>query len=732
MYSTYLGGSLDDAATAVAVDSAGNAYVGGNTVSTNFPVLNAFQSHSNGAANANSQPVIATGDGFVAKFDTTGKLQYSSYLGGSGDDGVMGIAVDGAGAAYLTGFTSSADFPVTSNALQRTFKGPSSVTGERGFVWGDAFVAKVTANGALSYATFLGGSQDDAGMAIAVDGSGSAIVGGLANSTDLAVTSNAQQGAFGGNGPSGFTDPTGDGFIAKLSADGSTLQYLSYFGGSSSDAISGIALDGQGNVIVAGATTSTNLKTTSNAAQKAFGGQSSDTPTETMGDAFMAVFSGIATIVSATPAITSVSNAASFASALAPGSSAAVFGTNLPASASAGATVGGQAAQVVSATASEWVIVIPSSAAAGSTSVQVGTSAPFAITLSAYAPALYSSNGSGTGAAMVSPSAASYLPGATITIFATGLGAAGANGQPAQLPAVTVGSTQVSVFSVTPSASSPGTYQIVIQIPPSTPSGNSAIALSIGGVTSPSLTLPVGAISGVTIEFVENGASYLPGFSQGSWVTITGNNLSGTTRIWTGADFNGNSLPTSLDHVSVTIDGKPAYVYFVSGTQINVLAPADAAQGQVPVQVTYNGTQSNIVMATESSFSPALFTFTPAGGRYAAAVRIDGQYIGPATLYAGLTAPANAGDTLELYGTGFGPTTPTTDFSQIFSGAPPTANTVTATIGGVAASVQFAGLVAPGEYQFNVIVPSVPSGDNLVVLKVNGITTQANTYLTVH
>jgi uncharacterized protein (TIGR03437 family) len=231
---------------------------------------------------------------------------------------------------------------------------------------------------------------------------------------------------------------------------------------------------------------------------------------------------------------------------------------------------------------------------------------------------------------------------------------------------------------------------------------------------------------------VENAASYLPGFSQGSWVTITGANLAGTTRIWTGADFSGPDLPTQLSQVSVTIDGKPAYVYFISPTQINVLAPADTAQGPVPVQVTYNGTQSNTLMATLSSFSPALFTFSPDGGKYAAAVRIDGQYIGPPGLYAGLsTIPANPGDTLELYGTGFGPTNPTTNFAQTFAGAPVTANTVTATIGGVAATVQFAGLVAPGEYQFNIVVPNAPAGDNLVVMKVNGLTTQANVYLPV-
>jgi uncharacterized protein (TIGR03437 family) len=232
---------------------------------------------------------------------------------------------------------------------------------------------------------------------------------------------------------------------------------------------------------------------------------------------------------------------------------------------------------------------------------------------------------------------------------------------------------------------------------------------------------------------VINGATFLPGFTPGSWVAIKGANLAGSTRIWTGADFDGPNLPTALDNASVTINGKPAYVYYVSPTQINVLAPAEAAAGSVPVQVTYAGAKSNVFTAAESAFAPGLFMFFPQGAKYVAAVRLDGQYLGPAELYSGLlTVPAKAGDTILLFGTGFGPTNPATDFAQTFSGAPPTVNTVTATIGGVTANVLFAGLVVPGEYQFNLVVPSVPtSGDNLVTLTVNGFSTQTGAYLRV-
>jgi len=741
IFSTYFGGELDDTVAALALDSSGNVYVGGNTLSTKFPVLNAYQSKYGGAASATAQPVITTGDGYVAKFDPTGKLLYSTYLGGSGDDAVMGLAVDSTGAAYVTGFTSSANFPVSANAAQKTFGGPATITGERGFVWGDAFVAKLAPSGSsLVWATYLGGNQDDAGMAIAVDAGGNAIVGGFANSTNLNVTSNAQQKTFGGNGPAGFTDPTGDAFLAKVSADGTSFVYLSYYGGSSSDAITALALDAQGDVIAGGTTTSTNLPTAGKPAQPAFGGQSVPNQTEALGDAFVAVFSGIASAAAA-PAITSVVNAGSYTTSLAPGSAAAAFGTNLPTSAAAGALVGGQTAPVLLATATQWSVAIPYNAATGSSTIQIATSAAFPITLSQYAPALFSADGSGQGSVVAQrvlanstptvSAAAPAFPGDTIILYATGLGAIDANSHPSPLPTVTVGGQPVTVVTAVAVTANPGTYQVTIQLPVTTPSGSLPVVLSIGGASSQSLAMPVGVLTGLVITNVENGGSFLAGFSQGSWTTITGANLSGTTRIWTGADFNGPNLPTQLDQVSVTIDLKPAYVYYISPTQINVLSPADAAVGPVPVQVTYAGQTSNVLNGTEAAFAPAMFMFSPLGGKYVAAVRSDGQYLGPTNLYPGLTVPAKAGDVILLYGTGFGPTNPTTNFAQTFSGAPPTANTVTCTIGGVPATVQFAGLVAPGEYQFNILVPTVPTGDNLVVLKVSGVSTQPNAYLTV-
>jgi uncharacterized protein (TIGR03437 family) len=195
---------------------------------------------------------------------------------------------------------------------------------------------------------------------------------------------------------------------------------------------------------------------------------------------------------------------------------------------------------------------------------------------------------------------------------------------------------------------------------------------------------------------VVNGASFLPGIAPGTWITISGSNLSGTSRTWSGSDFSGSNLPTQLDGVGVSVNGKAAYVYFISPTQLNVLSPDDATQGPVPVLVTTAQVKSNVVNAVAAALSPALFTFSQQGGRYVAAVRADGLYLAPPNLISGLvTVPAKPGDTILLFGTGFGPTIPPSAIGQLIDPAP-LANQVTVRIGGVAANTLFADIVSPG------------------------------------
>jgi hypothetical protein len=172
VYSTYLGGSYRDGGNGIAVDSSGDGYVTGATYSTDFPITpGAFQTVCNGGSNCNE-----SGDAFVTELNSTGSaLVYSTYLGGSYQDVGNGIAVNSSGDAYVTGTTSSYNFPITTGAFQTTSSGES-----------DAFVTELNpAGSALVYSTYLGGSNSNQGQGIAVDSSGYAHVTGGTASIDF-------------------------------------------------------------------------------------------------------------------------------------------------------------------------------------------------------------------------------------------------------------------------------------------------------------------------------------------------------------------------------------------------------------------------------------------------------------------------------------------------------------------------------------------------------------------
>jgi hypothetical protein len=243
-YSTFLGGSRIDGGRGIAVDASGNAYVTGFTQSTDFPTVNSFQNNSGGGL-----------DAFVTKLDPTGtSLLYSTYLGGSGDDIGLGIAVDGAGSAYITGYTPSSNFP-TLNPFQKTCSA-CIVT---------AFVTKLDPSGSkLEYSTYLGGGIGDIGTAIVVDGTGSAYVTGRTISNNFPTTPSAYDTTCGTDGNCNASSGSlfFDGFITKLSADGKTLVFSTYLGGSFDDYPLSIAVDSSSNAYVTGFTFSTDFPTT--------------------------------------------------------------------------------------------------------------------------------------------------------------------------------------------------------------------------------------------------------------------------------------------------------------------------------------------------------------------------------------------------------------------------------------------------------------------------------------
>lgn len=259
-YSTYLGGSNEDASDSLAIDPAGNAYITGFTISTNFPTVNAIQTQCASCAGA-----TPAWDAFMAKLNPAGSaLVYSTYLGGSSNDYGVGIAADAAGNAYITGSTTSTDFPTTANAFETTSSG-----------LGDAFVAKLSATGSLDYSTFLHIAQ---GQSIAVDGSGNAYVTGA--TSNGFPTANAFQPS-----PGGGTDA----FVTKLNPTGTALVYSTFLGGSAEDGGRGIAIDAAGDAYVTGFTKSTDFPT-SHPLQAASGGGTCGTGTQTYNcpDAFVA------------------------------------------------------------------------------------------------------------------------------------------------------------------------------------------------------------------------------------------------------------------------------------------------------------------------------------------------------------------------------------------------------------------------------------------------------------
>ncbi len=244
------------------------------------------------------------------------------------------------------------------------------------------------------------------------------------------------------------------------------------------------------------------------------------------------------------------------------------------------------------------------------------------------------------------------------------------------------------------------------------------------------LTPPAGS-QAPTVTFVQNAEGGSAIIAPNTWVAIDGSNLApvGDTRIWEGSDFVNNQMPTQLDGVGVSMNGESAYVYYISPAQVNVLTPLDLAAGNVQVTVTRGGVTSASFTAEAKAYSPSFFIF--GAGPYVVATHASGALLGPTSLYPGLTTPAAPGEVVVLYANSFGPVSPAVVAgSEAQSGDLPSSPVID--IGGLPASVQFAGLVSPGLYQFNVVVPSsAPDGDDSITAQYNGFTTQSGVLLTV-
>ena len=769
-YFTYLGGSGNDyvgnvppylqfpisPSQGIAADQTGNLYVTGFTGSTDFPVQNSYESQNKGTP-ANGTPYVA----FVTKLDPTGShLIYSTYLGGAafGQTKAYAIAVDSSGSAYVTGSTQQPDFPVTAGAYQTVCGYPLNGQSNCGGGAASAFLTKLDSTGGrLEYSTFLGPGQD-AAYSVAVDSQGQAYVAGLsddqcASNDPTACFPTAANAVLPGSAFNHTTSPNnfnqGSAFVAVFNAAGTSLLYSSLYGGLGSTAVgsdgkpgdngatygAGVAVDPSGNFYLAGTSSSNQLPVTAGAFQKYSG--------DLITRGYVAKFSPVGSV----------------------GGSSLTYATFLGGSDAANDNsdqIGGIAVD-----------------AAGDAYVTGNTGSydfPVTVGTPSYCTAKLGCQNTGF-LTKINPAGSgivwSTLVGAGTTCCSgevaimapPRLDAAGYVYVSGRLntdtgfpllgelqPALGFGGVFVTKFDPTGSTiefstniydptNNGGMFPGGVDVDPQ---GNMYVAgytantqlpvtagvfqsVNAGGVDAFLVKIsPAGPAISLVANAEGNGATIAPN----TWVEIKGVNLApaGDTRIWQASDFVNGNMPTQLDGVSATVNGKSAFLYYISPTQVNILTPPGTISGSVNVVLTTGGIASPPFAAQAQAISPSLFVFD---GTHVAATHLNGSYIGPTTLYPGLSTPAKPGEIVVLYANGFGPTS-----TPVVSGSTTQSGTLSplpeVQIGGVTATVLFAGLVAPGEFQFNVTVPSgLSSGDNPIVATYNGASTQTTAVITV-
>jgi len=318
---------------------------------------------------------------------------------------------------------------------------------------------------------------------------------------------------------------------------------------------------------------------------------------------------------------------------------------------------------------------------------------------------------------------------------------------PSGLTATAIGGTGWNCLLVTltcaradalaPSGSYPP-VAVTVNIAPSIASSVTNIATVSGGGdsnTANNMARDVTVTIPPSIKSVTNAFGDSPVIAPNTWIKLQGSNLTpaGDARMWTGSDFVNNQLPTQLDGVSVTLNGKSAYLHYISSTQIDLLTPPDALQGSVQIQVTNNGATSNIATVQGQTQSPSFFeAVSTSGVHYVLGTHAgDGSLIGPSALFPNSSSPVKPGEIVYLIASGLGPTdTPVVSGSLTQKGNLPQLPAVT--IGGISAPVSSAGLLGIGTYMIKLTVPSnAPDGDLAASATYNGSSTQANVMITV-
>ena len=783
VYSSYLGGSNVSQINAMAVNTVGDIYVTGATEAINYPTTTGVLEPTCPLGNTQlgapaGVPKCGEGESgtpaaFVSKISADGKtLLYATYLGGGGNgaasDYGTGIAVDANDNAWVVGLTISNDFPITADAylaycdpVAQGFNfGTDSNYGEISGCIGNntrsVFLVQLNPTGTTElYGTFLGGSGDAASAQIVLDAVGDIYVAGsvYVNGVGTPAAVFANNGAFNYPTTASAYQPIVLGgsiysaFVTELTADGRSLLYSTMFGGPYQHTFSNALAVNAGKIFIGGYTRDPSLPTTAGALSRTCPSAGSTAAgAKTICDSgayqgFVAEFdpskSGAASLVFSTylnGSSLTQGNETSQVNALAADASGNVYagGYDSYTSPEGFPTTPGvlQPACLVGANSSEcgtgFVTKLSSSGALvwstfyGSPS-SPGGSGVAAIALDSSGDVYIAANAGGLGDYPLNNGFQSFSSGSAYIAELSG------DGSKILFGSYYGGNADTYPTGLLVDAS--GTIYVAGYTNADLPLLNALQTNNYGGGFPEGFFAKIGTPV-VTITLVANAEGESPLIAPNTWVEIKGSNLAPDTRIWKASDFVNNQLPTKLDGVSATMNGESTYVYYISSSQVNVLTPPDLAAGPIQVKVTSNGVSSAVYTAQAQTDSPSFFVFN--GGPYVAAEHTNGAYLGATTLYPGLTTPAKPGETVVLYANGFGATTVSVNSGSLTqTGDLSTLPSIK--IGGVTAVVQFAGLVAVGEYQFNVVVPAnLANGDQSIAATYNGQTTQAGTLITIH
>ena len=652
LFATYLGGSLGETVTSLLLDKDQNPVITGSTLSGNFPIT----------ANAYQRAAGGNGDGFISKFNATGSdLVYSSYLGGSGVDTVSAIAQDKNGNFYVTGATSSPNFPISTNAPQKVLKGNN-----------DIFATKFSATWALVYSTLYGGSGSDVGTSIAVDANGLAwITGTTTNSSFPIIAVSALQDTYSGGNT--------DGVFFSLNDTGSTVRFASFFGGNRQEENPKIIFHPDGSLLIAATTDSTNFPATRDAIFFRNSGARDilliKIPADVSALTFSTYFGGS-------------NNDLLNAIAVDPAGNIFLAGT----------------------TDSQF---FPSTNGSFQP-ITLGGTDGFIVKLGAELPNLLNTEIVPIKGVVGGPPAFSDM---TLTSSGAPLEFRISYSSPGSWLSANpvVGITPATIrLTADPGSLISGNYTGRLTIATSGTPLNSII-LNIPLVISSPVIGTVGPQ--ISAAGILNGASFKSGsIAPGEVITIYGSGIGPVDLL--GAQLtSAGTVSKFIGATRVLFDGIAAPLLYVSANQTSAIAPYFLSNRETSkLEVEYIGIRSNAVTVTTVGSSPALFTLNASGSGFAAALNENGSVNTT-------DKPAKKGGVIVLYATGEGQTKPDGVDGQLAGSILPVPLLpVKVTIDGKDAVVLYAGGapgIVAGAMQINVrIPPGTASGEVPVVLTV--------------